>query len=966
MSASLLERLKAAVAPRYEVERELDTGGFCKVFLARDVTLERAVAIKILRPEMATAIASERFLREARILAQLKHPNVVPIHDYDEADGLPYYVMDWVQGETLGKRIERGPMSEDEVVRLGRDLLLALEATHAAGSIHRDVKPSNVFLVEGRALLGDFGIAKTVDEGGEKLTTPGRQPGTPDYMPPEQIAGECTERTDIYAVGMVLFEAATGKRWSILKRTDDADWSGIPRRLARVLQRALAWSPEKRWEDAASFRKSLLQKAGRRGRAVALRNRLIAGAVAVAVVAAGYIVVRIMTQPALVVERDLAVLPVAITGEWSETWDGSDLAQFVYTRLEGAPDLTVVPMLESFDWWGAELRSAGSPAVEMAADQLRAKYAAFVRLIAEGDSFSMLLDVRDRRGRPRPGQHRARLGRVGLPELSDTICLRILRALPRKDLPGRDLSEIARLTSDVEAAIQFSLGEKAFQSGRLTPAVEYYETAIEMDSSLALAWWHLVNAYRWLGEKGPYPHSFANHLPEYSAELDAVDSLLMAGQLALDGRERRSKYQEAYDLEPDYFAAYLLGEEMFNRGALWGVPLEDAVSTLEEAVQWNRLWALAHVHIFWGNVRLGRRDPAQSALERLQEVAADPEEGWPYPPELLRYAFIERFQPESRARVRGQLFSDTSYQADQLLRYGRLGGAFDVPAAQVAFGTALIEHAAGTFRSGGHLLRGLGNAALGRGAAIADFDSAAALLDRAEARLLAAEWRVLPRALGIPLGTMDQQAAGRSELLRFVDDETLGPRAAWALAMDAYEAGDRAAARRWTDRAAGHPPLATFLRAMEAASQDRYEEALATSDSLLALQTVAVPLRETPRPPWTLQPAPFARAALHLKRGDWYAALGDSSAAAEKEWGWYEAVDIDGLPSVELPQPGEIDWALGNYGRYLRGRVALQNGDLEVACRHLARVADLWSGSDPTFDEYLRQAREGAELACRP
>ncbi len=445
---------------------------------------------------MATAIAGERFLREARILAKLSHPNVVPIHDAGEADGLAYYVMDCVQGETLDERLKGGPLHEDEVVRLGRDLLAALEAAHAAGVIHRDVKPSNVFLVEGRALLGDFGIAKPVDEGGEKLTTPGRQPGTPDYMPPEQIAGESTIRTDIYAVGMVLFEAATGKRWSVLKRIDDADWSGVPRRLARVLQRALAWSPDERWEDAASFRKALLQRAGRRGRAATLRNRLIAGALAIAVVAGGYIVVRMLTRPALVVERDLAVLPVVIEGEWSEPWSGDDLARWVYNRLESAPEMRVVSTLESFAWWDSETRAAGSPAVELAADQLRAKYAAHAKLIAEGDSLSLLLDVYDRRGRPLPGQQRARLSRVGLLELSDSISLRILQALP-----GKELGQVARLTSDVEAAIQFLYGERAFERGAWVPAVAYYEAAIAKDSSFALAWWHLANAYRWLGRR---------------------------------------------------------------------------------------------------------------------------------------------------------------------------------------------------------------------------------------------------------------------------------------------------------------------------------------------------------------------------------------------------------------------------------------------------------------------------------
>jgi serine/threonine-protein kinase len=135
MSVSLLERLKVALADHYEIERELGTGGMGTVFLARDVTLERSVAIKMLRPELATAVAAERFVREARILAKLSHPNVVPIHDAGEVDGLFYYVMDCIQGETLDERLERGPLQEDDVVRLGRDLLAALEAAHGTGVI---------------------------------------------------------------------------------------------------------------------------------------------------------------------------------------------------------------------------------------------------------------------------------------------------------------------------------------------------------------------------------------------------------------------------------------------------------------------------------------------------------------------------------------------------------------------------------------------------------------------------------------------------------------------------------------------------------------------------------------------------------------------------------------------------------------------------------------------------------------
>jgi tetratricopeptide (TPR) repeat protein len=958
MSVSLLERLKVALADHYEIERELGTGGMGTVFLARDVTLERSVAIKMLRPELATAVAAERFVREARILARLSHPNVVPIHDAGEVDGLFYYVMDCVQGETLDKRLERGPLREDDVVRLGRDLLAALEAAHGTGVIHRDVKPSNVFLVEGRALLGDFGVAKPVEEGQKKLTTPGRQPGTPDYMPPEQIGGQVTPRTDLYAVGMVLFEAATGKRWSVLKRTDDADWTGVPGRLARVLRRGLAWSPEERWEDAPTFRRALLQKAGRRGRAATLRNRLIAGAIAIAVVAAGYFALKLLLPQSLVVERDLAVLPVEIQGEGSEQWDGTELARLVTTTLEGAPDVRIVSPQEAFAWWDSAAGVAGPPAAEQAANGLRARYAARVVLVAEGDSLNLLLDVFDRSGRPLPGLQRLNFRRVSLLELSDSISLRLLQTLFGDDLP-----EDARLTSDAEAASDFLHGERAFENGELETAVAYYEAAVARDSSFALAWWHLANAWRWVGRKGPYPYDFRHVFEQYAADLGPVDSLLMEAQLTQAGEERFDKYREAAERDPlNYFAAFLRGEEMFGRGALWGQSLEDAVDVLETAIELNPQWALAHVHLIWANIRLGNDSAAAAAFDRLPRIAADPDEGWLYPPELLQQAYYERFDPQEAAQRRQLVFADTTFGSPEgLAMMSRLGGAFDLPFAQVEFGTVLVE-TADPFRAAGYLVRGLGRVALGREAAFADFDSAAALFDNDEARLMAAEWRVLPQALGMPLGSAQEHLRGRQALETLVAGEAVGARAAWALTMDAYAADDPASARRWASVAAEDAALTLLLRAMEEASGERYDDALAVSQPLLAIQGTAISLSGTPTPSPPLSDA-FLRAALHLKRGEWYEALGDT-VSAEREWLWYEAVDVDGLPTVELPLPGEIDWSLGNYGRYLRGRSNLQRGEFDAACRHLGRAAEVWSGADPELAELLQEARRGAAIAC--
>jgi hypothetical protein len=230
------------------------------VFEARQRRLDRRVAIKILRPELATAVAAERFLAEGRILARLSHPNIVPIYDAGEADGLLYYVMEFVEGESLADRLRRGPLPPAEALRLSQDLLAALGAAHAQGVVHRDVKPANIFLRQGQALLGDFGIARWRQEHDAGLTTPGELIGTPRYMSPEQRDGvPVTMRTDVYAAGLVLWEACTGKRWPAYQAPETADWGRVPAALVPPLRRALALTPEERWSDAGELLQALGQ-----------------------------------------------------------------------------------------------------------------------------------------------------------------------------------------------------------------------------------------------------------------------------------------------------------------------------------------------------------------------------------------------------------------------------------------------------------------------------------------------------------------------------------------------------------------------------------------------------------------------------------------------------------------------------------------------------------------------------------
>ncbi len=210
-----LERLKAALPERYRVEREIGVGGMATVYLALDVRHERRVAVKVLRPELAAVMGAERFLAEIRVTAHLQHPHILPLHDSGEANGFLYYVMPFVEGESLRDRLTRETqLAIDDALRLTREVVDALSYAHGLGVIHRDIKPENLLLSGGHALVADFGIAKAVTEaGGGRLTETGISLGTPQYMSPEQASGDrdVDGRADQYSMACVLYEMLAGE-----------------------------------------------------------------------------------------------------------------------------------------------------------------------------------------------------------------------------------------------------------------------------------------------------------------------------------------------------------------------------------------------------------------------------------------------------------------------------------------------------------------------------------------------------------------------------------------------------------------------------------------------------------------------------------------------------------------------------------------------------------------------------------
>ena len=271
----LAERLARAVAGRYEIERELARGGMALVLLARDPRHDRRVAIKVLREELAAAVGAERFLDEIRITASLRHAHILPLFDSGSGEGLLWYVMPFVEGETLRSRLAReGRLSVEVAVQLAREMADALEHAHCHGVVHRDVKPENVLLQDGHALVADFGIALALEQaGGERLTRTGITLGTPQYMAPEQAVGARTidGRVDVYALGAVLHEMLAGEppfaaesRQVVVQRVMHEPAAALASLRADVsplldaaVRRALAKRPADRFPSAAAFASAL-------------------------------------------------------------------------------------------------------------------------------------------------------------------------------------------------------------------------------------------------------------------------------------------------------------------------------------------------------------------------------------------------------------------------------------------------------------------------------------------------------------------------------------------------------------------------------------------------------------------------------------------------------------------------------------------------------------------------------------
>jgi serine/threonine-protein kinase len=366
--------LADALRDRYTLERELGRGGMATVYLARDLKHDRPVALKVIHPDLAASLGPERFLREIRLTAQLRHPHILPVHDSGEAGSQLWYTMPYVEGESLRRRINRErQLPLDDALRIAREVAEALDCAHRHGIIHRDIKPENILLEESHAVVADFGVARAIEgAGGDRLTDTGLAVGTPAYMSPEQASAErvLDGRSDIYALGCVLYEMLVGEppftgpnaQAVIAKRlVEPVPHLGavrdLPTGVEQVVTRALGRAPADRFQTAAQLAEALARRESatvaaatpapaqpsRRARSLALL-----GLAVVVAIGGGFLALRPDREPGApappAYERTaIAVLPFQnLSAEGPHTYFAGGLHDELLTQLSKVAALKVI------------------------------------------------------------------------------------------------------------------------------------------------------------------------------------------------------------------------------------------------------------------------------------------------------------------------------------------------------------------------------------------------------------------------------------------------------------------------------------------------------------------------------------------------------------------------------------------------------------------------------------------------
>jgi tetratricopeptide (TPR) repeat protein len=510
----LQARLAAALAGRYALERELGRGGMSIVYLAHDLQLDRQVALKILRPELAATLGPERFLREIKVVAGLAHPHILPLHDSGEAAGMLYYVMPYVEGESLRHRLAReGSLPLEDALQIAREVADALDYAHQHDVVHRDIKPENILLQAGHAVVSDFGIARAISaaaEGG-RVTATGIAVGTPDYMSPEQASGasDVDGRTDIYSLGCVLYEMLLG-RPPLAGRRGEATRSishvrpAVPDAIVLAIEVALANRPGERFPRAADFARALVEPgvatiSGERRRQRTRRRwrAMLMGAAAMALLA---LVLRPRVFASGLDASLYVVVPFGHRGGSAPALVNGDQCELLLSQAFGRwTDVRLADPLQVHD---ARMRRGETPMTLDEAKRLARDLGAGMLVWGDvadvGDSIQVTAALYDlRRGGTRVRDYTVRVPQDGkdlaakFRELADSILL------------GGVKSENVRpgvVGTDVLAAFYaYAAGREALARWDLGVAAGAFRAALESDPGYAQASLWLAHTQMWSG-----------------------------------------------------------------------------------------------------------------------------------------------------------------------------------------------------------------------------------------------------------------------------------------------------------------------------------------------------------------------------------------------------------------------------------------------------------------------------------
>ena len=490
---NLLDRLQVSLAGRYVIERELGRGGMATVYLAEDTKHHRPVAVKVLSPALAAGLGTDRFLREIEIAARLTHPHILPLHDSGDADGLPYYVMPYVEGVSLrGRLIHERPLPIEDALRITREVADALDYAHKRDVVHRDIKPENILFQTGHAVVSDFGIARAINVAGKgRMTVAGIAVGTPGYMSPEQARGvdELDGRSDVYSLGCVLFEMLAGEP-PFPGRSAQAV---LARQLLEPLPRLRTFRdtvPE--WLEQAVTRALANEAVDRFAGAAELITALTKPS---SVTVAEPALSRYRMTPAP--EHSIAVLPfVNLSADPENGYFCDGMTEEILNALSALPSMRVASRTSSFVFKGAsqDIRTIGDQlrvraVLEGSVRRADTKLRVTAQLINVADGFHLWSNTYDREMKD-------------VFAVQDEIARAIVNALKVNLGTKHDATLVEPHTDNLDA---YALYVKARYFWRRKSAsafnkcIEYFEQAIALDPCYSLAYAGLADSYITLG-----------------------------------------------------------------------------------------------------------------------------------------------------------------------------------------------------------------------------------------------------------------------------------------------------------------------------------------------------------------------------------------------------------------------------------------------------------------------------------